>query len=89
MNTRIIPTSPLALAAFAGRSLSGALALGVILNLAQNTAARISTDYVDYVGEPGPTPTIRGKDAESQLKREELKTARGVLRVAKAAAREF
>jgi hypothetical protein len=89
MNTRNIPTSPLALVAFAGRSLSGAQALGVTLNLAQNTAARISTDYVDYVGEPGPTPAIRGKDAESQLKREVLKTARAALRAAKAEAREF
>ena len=89
MHTRIIPPSIPALVAFAGRSLSGALALGAILTLAQNTAARISADYVDYVGEPGPNPAIRGKDAEWQLKREQLKTARATLRAVKAEAREF
>jgi hypothetical protein len=89
MTTRIIPTSPLALTAFAGRSLSGAQALGGIINLAQNTAARISADYVDFVGEPGPNPVIRGKDADSQLKREELKTAQAALRNAKTEARDF
>ena len=89
MTTRIIPSSPLALAAFAARSLSGAQVLGLILNLAQNTAAKISTDYVDFVGEPGPNPTIRGKDAEWQLKREALKTAQAALRAARQDLREF
>jgi hypothetical protein len=89
MTTRTIPTSIPALIAFSGRSLSGAQALGVTLNLAQNTAARILADRVDLVGEPGPTPTIRGKEAEWQLKREALKTAQATRRVTIKAARGF
>ena len=89
MTTRNIPTSPLALAAFAARSLSGAQVLGGTLNLAQNTAAKISADYVDFVGEAGPNATIRGKDADWQLKREALKTAQAALRAAKQELREF
>jgi hypothetical protein len=86
---RKIPQSILALSAFSGRSLSGALALGVTLQLAQNTAARILADRVDLVGEPGATPAIRGKEAEWLLKREALKTAQATRRTTMKAAREF
>ena len=89
MTTRKIPTSIPALIAFSGRSLSGAQALGVILALAQNTAARIAADRIDLVGEPGATPTIRGKEAEWLLKREALKTAQATLRTTKKEARDF
>ena len=89
MNTRKIPTSIPALIAFSGRSLSGAQALGAALLLAQNTAARILADRVDLVGEPGPTPAIRGKEAEWQLKREALKTAQATRREARKDARAF
>ncbi len=89
MTTRKIPSSIPALIALSGRSLSGAQALGAALLLAQNTAARILADRVDLVGEPGPTPTIRGKEAEWLLKREALKTAQATRREAKKAARGF
>ncbi len=89
MTTRTIPSSIPALVVLSGRSLSGAQALGVTIALAQNTAARILADRVDLVGEPGPTPAIRGKEAEWQLKREALKTAQATRRAAKKDARAF
>jgi hypothetical protein len=89
MTTRKIPTSIPALVALSGRSYSGALALGVILTIAQNTAPRILADRIDLVGEAGATPTIRGKEAEWQLKREALKTAQATRRATKKEARGF
>jgi hypothetical protein len=89
MNTRKIPTSVPALIAFAAGCLAGARKYGAVLLLAQNTAARVGADFVDLVGEAGPNPAIRGREATWQLTREELAASRAILRHAKAAARDY
>ena len=89
MKTRKIPTSIPALIAFALQALAGARARGAAVALAQNTAARIEADIVDYTGDPGPDPVNRGREAAWQLTREELSIARKALRVAKSEARKF
>ena len=89
MTTRAIPYKLPSLRQLGTESLAGANALGATLSLAQNTAARISIDHYDVFGEPGETPTNRGKEAALNAKRDALTAAQGVRREAMGDGREF
>jgi hypothetical protein len=88
MTTRAIPTTIQGLITFSARALAGVQNLGVTLDIAQNTAARIQTDRFDLVGESG-SMTNPGKQAALNSKRSALTVARAARQIARAAGRKF
>src|SRR5688572_3681781 len=74
--------------ALAIRALGGAQVLGVLLGLLRHTAAGISTDLYDLIGEPAPG-TNAGKQAALNAARAAVVAVRATRRNAIAAGRKF
>ena len=77
----LIPTNRESLKMLVIQAIGGGTAVGTPTGIAQNTAARISSDYKDYAGDPTATPPELGKQGA-------YNKARGDLTAAQAARRE-
>lgn len=83
-----IPADYESLVTLGRKALAGANSIGAEIELGQNTAAKISADLYDVIGDPA-TPTIPGKQQRYLTQRTVVKNAYTAKGAARRAGREF
>ena len=76
MTIRTIPKAIPALVTACARALAGTQSLGGTVGIAQNTAAKITTDYQDYVGVPGSATELGKRGALNKKRKAERRQTR-------------
>jgi hypothetical protein len=88
LNTNKVPSSLNAVITLGTNALAGAISIGPAVNLKQNTAAEISPDLFDLIGNPA-TPLVPGKQALYAAQKVAVKDAVAAKNAAIKAGREF
>lgn len=89
MTVQIVPKSIDGVVALSAPCATAVAAFAVTLNIKQNTPTAFTTDYYDFVGEPGTDPLTAGKRGQLNQMRQGLITARATRRNAIQAGRDF
>jgi hypothetical protein len=89
MVVQTVPRDETGFVAVCAKCASAITAHAVSLNVKQNDPTAVTTDYYDYVGQPGTDPLTAGKRGQLNQKRQAVKAAEAARRNAFGAGRDF
>ncbi|HET6406901.1 MAG TPA: fibronectin type III domain-containing protein [Chthoniobacteraceae bacterium] len=89
MTVQIVPKDEESFVALCAKCASAVIAHAVSLDIKQNDPAAVTTDYYDYVGQPGTDPLTAGKRGQLNQRRQAVKVAQAIRRNAIQAGRDF
>jgi hypothetical protein len=89
MVVQIVPKTEGGLVSVAGQCATAVVSLAAILNIKQNDPDTVTTEYYDYVGQPGTDPLTAGKRGQLDQKRKALIATQTIRRNAIQAGRAY